>query len=67
MVDRIEYNVVNAAEYVAQAKVETKKAAEYQSSARRVRVFYFPSLSSVGISVVHHAVLYQEWLVFNGL
>ncbi|XP_055352741.1 syntaxin-1A homolog [Paramacrobiotus metropolitanus] len=38
MIDRIEHNVVNAAEYVAQAKVETKKAVEYQSSARRKKI-----------------------------
>ncbi|GAV01157.1 hypothetical protein RvY_11909 [Ramazzottius varieornatus] len=38
MVDRIEYNVEHATEFVAQAKEETKKAVEYQSSARRKKI-----------------------------
>ena len=36
MIDRIEYNVENAAEYVQRAVVDTKKAVKYQSKARRV-------------------------------
>lgn len=48
MVDRIEHNVVNAVEYVATAKMETKKAAEYQSSARRVRPLYWVSVEYSG-------------------
>ena len=40
LVDRIEYNANQAIEYVEQAKIETKKAAEYQSSARRVNINY---------------------------
>ena len=36
MVNRIEYNVDQAADYVQSAKKETKKAVKYQSKARRV-------------------------------
>ena len=36
MIDRIEYNVEQAAEYVQRAVVDTKKAVRYQSKARRV-------------------------------
>lgn len=35
MVNNIERNVVNAVDYVEQAKEETKKAIKYQSKARR--------------------------------
>jgi len=38
MVNQIEFNVTNASEYVEQAKIETKKAVHYQSSARRVTI-----------------------------
>ncbi len=36
MIDRIEYNVLSAADYIETAKTETRKAVRYQSSARRV-------------------------------
>jgi syntaxin 1A len=36
MIDRIEYNVDQAQDYVQSAKSETKKAMKYQSKARRV-------------------------------
>eukprot|EP00117_Sycon_ciliatum_P010641 scpid92857/ scgid2654/ Syntaxin len=36
MIDRIEFNVENAAAYVAEAKVQTRQAVVYQSRARRV-------------------------------
>jgi len=38
MIDRIEYNVEHAVEYVQQAVVDTKKAVRYQSSARRKKI-----------------------------
>lgn len=53
MVDRIEYNVQNATEFVAQAREETKKAVEYQSSARRKKI----CLIITGIIVVIIIVL----------
>jgi len=36
MIDRIEYNVEQAVDYVETAKMDTKKAVKYQSKARRV-------------------------------
>lgn len=36
MIDRIEYNVEQAVDYVETAKADTKKAVKYQSAARRV-------------------------------
>lgn len=36
MIDRIEYNVLSAADYIETAKAETRKAVRYQSKARRV-------------------------------
>jgi hypothetical protein len=36
MVDRIEYNVDHAKEFVDRAVADTKKAVQYQSKARRV-------------------------------
>ena len=36
MIDRIEYNVSKATEYIGEAVNDTKKAVKYQSKARRV-------------------------------
>lgn len=36
MIDRIEYNVEHAREYVDRAVADTKRAMQYQSAARRV-------------------------------
>lgn len=36
MIDRIEYNVEQAVDYIETAKSDTKKAVKYQSKARRV-------------------------------
>lgn len=41
MVDRIEFNVDQAADYVQSAKIETKKAVRYQSKARRKKIIIF--------------------------
>ena len=38
MINRIEFNVEQAAEYVQSAVTDTKKAVKYQSKARRVRI-----------------------------
>jgi hypothetical protein len=40
MIDRIEYNVEHAREYVDRAVADTKKAMQYQSAARRVRLCF---------------------------
>ncbi|PIO58130.1 hypothetical protein TELCIR_20440, partial [Teladorsagia circumcincta] len=38
MVDRIEYNVEHAKEFVDRAVADTKKAVQYQSKARRKKI-----------------------------
>ena len=38
MIDRIEYNVEQAVDYIESAKQDTKKAVKYQSKARKVRL-----------------------------
>ena len=43
MIDRIEYNVEQAVDYVETAKQDTKKAVKYQSKARRVSAVYICS------------------------
>lgn len=40
MVDRIEFNVEHAKEFVDRAVADTKKAVQYQSKARRVRATF---------------------------
>ena len=40
MIDRIEYNVEQAVDYIETAKMDTKKAVKYQSKARRVSSFF---------------------------
>ena len=40
MVDRLEYNVEHAKEFVDRAVADTKKAVQYQSKARRVSWHY---------------------------
>lgn len=46
MIDNIERNFAQAAEYVAQAKNETKQAVVYQKKARRVRISFLKQYSS---------------------
>ncbi|ESO97984.1 hypothetical protein LOTGIDRAFT_153095 [Lottia gigantea] len=38
MIDRIEYNVEAAVDYIETAKMDTKKAVKYQSKARRKKI-----------------------------
>ncbi|OWA51642.1 Syntaxin-1A [Hypsibius exemplaris] len=64
MVDRIEYNVVNATEFVAQAKVQTGQAAQYQSSARRKKIWCFVLLLIlIGIRRSDRNVYSGDWLI----
>lgn len=51
MIDRIEYHVEHAVDYVQTATQDTKKALKYQSKARRV------SLSHVSSSLIPHTLL----------
>ena len=49
MIDRIEYHVEHAVDYVQTATQDTKKALKYQSKARRVR--WFSIFTGFGIYV----------------
>lgn len=52
MVNNIENNVSNAAEYICSAKEETKKAVRYQKKSRRVRVpSYLPAVKLSQITI----------------
>ena len=44
MIDRIEYNVEQAVDFVQSAKSDTKKAVKYQSKARRVSWYWILNL-----------------------
>lgn len=46
MIDRIEYNVEHAVDYVQTATQDTKKALKYQSKARRVSFQFLILFSS---------------------
>uniref|UniRef100_A0A1I8HJ20 t-SNARE coiled-coil homology domain-containing protein n=1 Tax=Macrostomum lignano TaxID=282301 RepID=A0A1I8HJ20_9PLAT len=52
MVDRIEYNVQQAVDYVEAAKRDTKKAVKYQSKARKKKIILLVCLLVVLICIV---------------
>jgi len=52
MIDRIEYNVEHAVDYVQTATQDTKKALKYQSKARRKKIFIIICLSVCLIIIV---------------
>jgi len=52
MIDRIEYNVEHAVDYVQTATQDTKKALKYQSKARRKKIFIIICLSVSLIIIV---------------
>ena len=51
MIDRIEYNVDQAVDFVQSAKSDTKKAVKYQSKARRVGIICSFTFSFVSYTV----------------
>ena len=51
MIDRIEYNVDQAVDFVQSAKSDTKKAVKYQSKARRVGIICSFAFSFVSYTV----------------
>ena len=51
MIDRIEYNVDQAVDFVQSAKSDTKKAVKYQSIARRVSIICSFAFSFVSYTV----------------
>jgi len=52
MIDRIEYHVEHAVDYVQTATQDTKKALKYQSKARRKKIFLIGCLSVVVLIVI---------------
>lgn len=51
MIDRIEYHVEHAREYIETAKQDTKKAREFQRKSRRVSsAFWVAFAVSIGIA-----------------
>lgn len=71
MIDRIEYNVEQAVDYVETAKMDTKKAVKYQSRARRVCFVIQISSSSrtvyVKILQLFSLRLVRDWESKNNL
>ena len=63
MIDRIEYNVTNAVEYVEKAKGDTKKAVSYQSKARRVSHSVPPCVTMVNYCHCVTMEMANLWLV----
>ncbi|KAL7022914.1 hypothetical protein ACKWTF_012428 [Chironomus riparius] len=60
MIDRIEYHVEHAMDYVQTATQDTKKALKYQSKARRKKVYIIICLTIVGLLLL----LYLYKLIF---
>ncbi|KAK7789318.1 hypothetical protein R5R35_009188 [Gryllus longicercus] len=58
MIDRIEYNVEHAVEYVDTATKDTKKAMEYQSKARRKKIMMLLCLTVLGVVLVSMVASY---------
>lgn len=57
MVDRIEYNVEHAKEFVDRAVADTKKAVQYQSKARRVGFFFLKYSEDIWSSFPSYSLL----------
>ncbi|KAK6102534.1 Syntaxin-1B [Brugia pahangi] len=58
MVDRIEYNVEHAKEFVDRAVADTKKAVQYQSKARRKKICILVFIALLLMSLVLFLVIY---------
>ena len=71
MIDRIEYNVEQAVDFVQSAKSDTKKAVKYQSKARRVSLVcasVSKLLTNINIYLTHKVGMKQVdkgWLEFS--
>jgi len=62
MIDRIEYHVEHAVDYVQTATQDTKKALKYQSKARRKKIMMFLCAAVVGVLVLWWASKYVPGL-----
>jgi len=58
MIDRIEYHVEHAVDYVQTATQDTKKALKYQSKARRKKIMMFICAAIIGVLVIWWASKY---------
>lgn len=73
MIDRIEYHVEHAVDYVQTATQDTKKALKYQSKARRVSFYFYIFLRTYILFFQYHTkilghsslVLYQRKFKFT--
>lgn len=64
MINRIEYHVEHAREYIETAKQDTKKAREYQSKARRVSNYL--NLKRIDfLSIIKNVLFYLQDEYFN--
>jgi len=52
MIDRIEYHVEHAVDYVQTATQDTKKALKYQSKARRNKIYLISCLSVIVLIII---------------
>ncbi|XP_073943766.1 syntaxin-1A-like [Choristoneura fumiferana] len=64
MINRIEFHVENSVDYVEEALVDTKKAIEYQSKARRKKIMMLVCVLIVGLAVVSYI---SSWILPSGL
>lgn len=73
MIDRIEYHVEHAMDYVQTATQDTKKALKYQSKARRVSsrdilinvFFFFLFCHHFTLYPLHHISCYTFYIYFQ--
>ena len=66
MIDRIEYNVEQAVDFIETAKMDTKKAVKYQSKARRVSDFLlFSFLQYLRVPAAYQCDVGGEWTVLH--
>lgn len=62
MIDRIEYHVEHAMDYVQTATQDTKKALKYQSKARRVS-FFLSEFTNVFFPFSFFSVCFRNYFV----
>jgi len=61
MIDRIEYHVEHAVDYVQTATQDTKKALKYQSKARRKKIFLIGCLVLTAVIIIIILIAQLSW------
>uniref|UniRef100_A0A0K2VH59 t-SNARE coiled-coil homology domain-containing protein n=2 Tax=Lepeophtheirus salmonis TaxID=72036 RepID=A0A0K2VH59_LEPSM len=61
MIDRIEYHVEHAVDYVQTATQDTKKALKYQSKARRLKIYFFLAIVILVIVIIIVVLIYNQF------